>query len=175
MKLPEAMVFDGRDGTKDRTDFYLAALNSHDGSSAFRFILTPVRIVCANTNPAAIVVRRRVSRSATPVAPSRDQRGAVRLKLTWRYVEAFETEAAQLYATPMDVDEARRFAAELVKVDQAESDTARNRRREQASAIVKLFVCSPSVEPIGGTRWASCIIGTEKRYRLTVSKCRPIR
>ena len=77
------------------------------------------------------------------------------LRLSWRYIDAFEAEAAALYATPMDVDEARRFAAELVKVEQAESDTARNRRREQASAIVKLFVCSPSVEPIGGTRWAA--------------------
>ena len=28
LKLPESMVFDGRDGSKDRTDFYLAALNS---------------------------------------------------------------------------------------------------------------------------------------------------
>jgi hypothetical protein len=31
MKLPESMTFDGHDGSKDRTDFYLAALNSHDG------------------------------------------------------------------------------------------------------------------------------------------------
>ncbi len=55
MKLPESMVFDGIDGTKDRTDFfYLAALNSHDGSSKFRFLVTPVRIVCANTQSAAI-------------------------------------------------------------------------------------------------------------------------
>lgn len=32
MKLPQSMTFDGKDGSKDRTDFYLAALNSHDGS-----------------------------------------------------------------------------------------------------------------------------------------------
>jgi hypothetical protein len=25
------MTFDGPDGSQDRTDFYLAALNSHDG------------------------------------------------------------------------------------------------------------------------------------------------
>ena len=49
MKLPSSMVFDGKDGSKDRTDFYLAALNSHDGSSAFRFLVSPIRIVCANT------------------------------------------------------------------------------------------------------------------------------
>lgn len=54
MKLPSSMVFDGKDGSKDRTDFYLAALNSHDGSAAFRFLLSPIRIVCANTQSAAI-------------------------------------------------------------------------------------------------------------------------
>jgi hypothetical protein len=31
MRLPESMTFDGIDGSKDRTDFMLAALNSHDG------------------------------------------------------------------------------------------------------------------------------------------------
>ena len=31
MKLPTSMTFEGRDGSKDRTDRYLAALNSHDG------------------------------------------------------------------------------------------------------------------------------------------------
>ena len=47
------------------------------------------------------------------------------------------------------------FAAELVKVEQADSATARPRRREQAKGIVKLFVSSPSVAPVGGTRWAA--------------------
>jgi hypothetical protein len=54
MRLSEAMTFDGVDGSKDRTDFYLAALSSHDGYSKFRFLVTPVRIVCANTQTAAI-------------------------------------------------------------------------------------------------------------------------
>ena len=31
MKMPESMSFDGIDGSKDRTDFFLAALNSRDG------------------------------------------------------------------------------------------------------------------------------------------------
>ena len=34
MKLPEAMVFDCRHGSKDRTEFYLGALNSHDGRAS---------------------------------------------------------------------------------------------------------------------------------------------
>ena len=77
-------------------------------------------------------------------------------------MEAFETEAARLYATHMAVEEVRDFAAELVKVDEAPSVAARNRRREQANSIVKLFVSSPTVAPvIGGTRWAAYNAVTE--------------
>jgi len=54
MRLPKSMTLAGRDGNPDRTDWYLAALNSHDGSSRFRLLLTSVRIVCANTQAAAI-------------------------------------------------------------------------------------------------------------------------
>ena len=76
-------------------------------------------------------------------------------------MEAFETEAATLYATHMAVEEVRDFAAELVKVDQAPSAAARNGRRQQANSIVKLFVSSPTVAPIGGTRWAAYNAVTE--------------
>ena len=31
MKLPKTMTFQGRDGSEDTTEWYLAALNSHDG------------------------------------------------------------------------------------------------------------------------------------------------
>ena len=37
----------------------------------------------------------------------------------------------------------------------------RTRRREQASAIVKLWVSSPTIEPIAGTRWAAYNAVTE--------------
>ena len=162
MKLPTSMTFEGRDGTKDRTDWYLAALNSHDGSSAFRFLLTPIRIVCANTQAAAIAR----AKASFAIRHTGGARGAINeariaLGLSWRYMEAFETEAAELYAAPMDVDEVRDFAAELVKVDQAPSTAARTRRREQANGIVKLFVSSPTVAPIGGTRWAAYNAVTE--------------
>src|SRR5690606_19715075 len=45
MKLPGHMSIGG----VDRVDQYLAAMNSHDGSSAFTFMISPVRIVCQNT------------------------------------------------------------------------------------------------------------------------------
>jgi phage/plasmid-like protein (TIGR03299 family) len=162
MKLPDAMVFDGRDGSKDRTDFYLAALNSHDGSSKFRFLVTPIRIVCANTQSAAIArAAASFGISHTGGASVALQEARRALKLSWRYAQAFEEEAAALYATPMDLDDMRRFAANLVGVASADTKTAERNRRDTANSIVKLWVSSPTVAPIAGTRWAAYNAVTE--------------
>jgi hypothetical protein len=112
--------------------------------------------VCANTQAAAIAR----AKASFAIRHTGGARGAINeartaLGLSWRYMEAFEAEAAALYAEPMDVEKVRSFAAELVKVDQAPSTAARTRRREQANGIVKLFVSSPTVQPIAGTRWAA--------------------
>ena len=157
MKLPESMTFEGRDGSLDRTDWFLAALNSHDGQSKFRLMLSPVRIVCANTQSAAIArARSTFGISHTSSARVAIQEAREALKLSWRYIEAFEAEAAKLYAAPMNVEEVGRFARQLFKVEQAGTAAAKRGRAEQASAIVKLFVSSPTVTPIlGETRWAA--------------------
>ena len=36
-------------GGTDRVDLNIAALNSHDGTSAFRILVAPMPVVCANT------------------------------------------------------------------------------------------------------------------------------
>ncbi|BBC69093.1 hypothetical protein MMRN_p0620 (plasmid) [Mycobacterium marinum] len=162
VKLPSSMVFDGKDGSGDRTDFYLAALNSHDGSSAFRLIVSPVRIVCANTQSAAIASAkasfsiRHTGGARTSIAEARNA-----LKLSWRYIEAFEAEAAALYAAPMDIDEMRSFANTLLEVDSAGTAATRRHRRERAIGIVKLWTSSPTITPIAGTRWAAYNAVTE--------------
>jgi phage/plasmid-like protein (TIGR03299 family) len=162
MKLPNSMVFDGRDGSKDRTDFYLAALNSHDGSSAFRFLVTPVRIVCANTQSAAIGSAKAsfaIRHSGGAHTSIHEARTA--LKLSWRYIEAFEAEAAKLYAEAMDTDQVRVFANALLEVDSAGSEATARHRRERAAGIVKLWTSSPTIAPIAGTRWAAYNAVTE--------------
>jgi phage/plasmid-like protein (TIGR03299 family) len=162
MKLPNSMVFDGIDGSKDRTDFYLAALNSHDGSSAFRFLVTPVRVVCANTQSAAIgSAKSSFAIRHTGGAHTSIQEARTALKLSWRYIEAFEVEAARLYAQPMDTEQVRHFANTLLEVDAAGSDATARHRRERASGIVKLWTSSPTIAPIAGTRWAAYNAVTE--------------
>jgi phage/plasmid-like protein (TIGR03299 family) len=162
MKLPNSMVFDGRDGSQDQTDFYIAALANHDGSASWKALVTPVRIVCANTQSAAIS-RAKASFSIRHTAGAKASIAAARaaLKLTWRYIEAFETEAAALYAQPMDTDQMRHFANTLLEVDDAGSAAAVRNRREKASGIVKLWTSSPTIAPIAGTKWAAYNAVTE--------------
>ena len=83
------------------------------------------------------------------------------LKLSWRYVEAFESEAAQLYAQAMELEQMRDFAMRLVDVEGADSATSTRNCRERAGAIVKLWTSSPTIAPIAGTRWAAYNAVTE--------------
>ena len=162
MKLPTTMVFDGRDGSTDRTDFYLAALNSHDGSSAYRCLVTPIRIVCANTQSAAIgsakasFAIRHTGGARAAIQEARDA-----LKLSWRYIEAFEAEAAALYAAPMDTAQMVEFTRDLLDVNAAPTQATARHRGERAAGIVKLWTSSPTITAIAGTRWAAYNAVTE--------------
>jgi hypothetical protein len=68
--------------------------------------VTPIRIVCANTQTAAIGgAPASFGIRHTGGARAAIQEARAALKLSWRYVQAFEAEAAQLYAQPMDIDQ----------------------------------------------------------------------
>jgi uncharacterized protein DUF932 len=103
-----------------------------------------VRIVCANTQTAAISrAQASFGISHTGGARAALQEARRTLKLSWRYVEAFETESAQLYAQAMYLDEMRQFAAQLVDVEGADTATSARNGRDRASSIVKLWTSSP--------------------------------
>jgi len=116
-----------------------SAMVDNDGLSAFGFLVTPVRIVCANTQRAAIgsakasFAIRHTGGARTAIQEARDA-----LKLSWRYIEAFEAEAAKLYAAPMDTEQVRRLADALLEVDSAATEAIAAHRRERANGIVKL-------------------------------------
>lgn len=116
MKMPEAMKLH-YSGGKDPVDMYIAALNSHDGSSAFRFMVTPVRIVCANTQAAAISrAKSTFSIRHTSGASSYISEAREALGIATEYFARFEEAAQQLVDTPMDFDESRKFFEQLTGV-----------------------------------------------------------
>ena len=124
--------------------------------------MTPVRIVCANTQSAAIArAAASFGISHTGGASVALQEARRALKLSSRYMAAFEDEAAALYAAPMDLDEMRHFAAQLVDVEGAISTGAARNRRDTAARSSSCGCPAPPWRPIAGTRWAAYNAVTE--------------
>ncbi len=122
MKLPRTMNVGGI----DPVDLYLIALNSHDGTSAFRLLVSPVRVVCANTQ--ALALRR--AQSSFSIRHTSGARGNIAqareaLGLTFKYAEVFEREAEQMIAQSLTDAQ---FAQIIGKLWTTESESSGQRR-----------------------------------------------
>jgi phage/plasmid-like protein (TIGR03299 family) len=165
MKLPREMKLVGTDGKTDLTEWYLALFNSHDGSSAMFGVVTSTRVVCANTARAAIAG----ATSKFRVPHTSGWQGAVqiareKLGLAWEYEEAFEAEARALFAQPFSNDDMKSFTEELTELAKVEKNSvAATKRQNEAGAILKLFVESPTIvgTPIAGTKYGAFNAVTE--------------
>lgn len=163
MKLPHTMEILGSNGFVDKTEYYLAALNNHTGKTSFRLILTPIRIVCRNTQQAAIGAAKtswKVRHTAT--ATSRVEEARQKLGLVWKSVGTLDEEFKRLSEIPMSFVEAKDFAEKLVDLSKVDPDsTAATRRRNASGQILNLFSNSPTIAPIAGTRYAAYNAVTE--------------
>lgn len=158
MKMPETMQVGGQDGV----DLYVAALNSHDGSTAFRFMVTPVRIVCANTQLAAI----KSAKSTFSVRHTGGARGELQqareaLGLTFKYVEAFEAEAEKLIAQTITDRKFKSIVDGLFEVKTATSKTIADKRAKKAADVFTLYKEADTMDGIRGTKWGAYQAVTE--------------
>ncbi|MFJ9544144.1 DUF932 domain-containing protein [Streptomyces sp. NPDC101225] len=150
MKLPQTLTIGGNDDV----DLYIAASNSHDGGSAFRIIVTPVRVVCANTLRAAIhgarssFVVRHTAGAKARIAQARSALG-----LTFKYADEFEQAAQRMIQEEMTLNELRSVVDELWPVKK-DSPRARTNQRQRWGAISNLFEHAETQAGIRGTRWA---------------------
>ena len=150
MKLPQTM----RIGGVDDIDLYIAALNSHDGSTAFRLLVTPVRVVCANTQTLAIAhARQSFSLRHTSGISGKITEARQALGLTWEFVEAFEVEAERMIQTAMSE---RQYMDVVRKVIPAPTcATARqDRAYERTLGELRALWHAPTQAGVAGTRWA---------------------
>ena len=150
MKLPTTMQIGGI----DPVDLYLVALNSHDGTSAFRLLVSPVRVVCANTQ--ALAIRR--AQSSFSIRHTSGAKGNIAearqaLGLTFRYVEAFEAEAQKLIEQELTDAQFQAIIAAIwtPTADSKRSETMAANRTEILSV---LFRTADTNANIRGTRWA---------------------
>jgi phage/plasmid-like protein (TIGR03299 family) len=150
MKLPRTMNIGG----VDRVDLYLIALNSHDGTSAFRLLVSPVRVVCANTQ--ALALRR--AQSSFSIRHTSGARGNIAqareaLGLTFKYAEVFEREAEQMIQQSLTDAQ---FAQIIGKLWTTESESKRSATitANRADVLTGLFSDAPTNANIRGTRYA---------------------
>lgn len=153
MKLPDGMLLHGQDAL----DLYIAALNSHDGSTAFRLLITPVRIVCANTQAMAIsAAKTSFSIRHTETAKGRIDEARRALGLTFKYLDEFQASAERMMNEALTMDEFRKVCDELWRPADPKKDSARtignSVRRD--GALDQLFNQATTQANIRGTRWA---------------------
>lgn len=158
-KLPQDLLVGG----VDPINLFLGVMNSHDGTGSLTAIVSPVRIVCANTERAAI-------RSAQQTWKIRHTSGALNaieearksLNLTWKFAEAFETEAERMIQETLTVGQFERIVAGLFDAPKDDEGTrAKNTRIERMDVMRGLFVDAETQRSIAGTRWAGYNAVTE--------------
>jgi len=142
-------------GGIDPVDMYLAAVNSHDGSLAFTIMVTPIRVVCANTLNAAFANHSHIVRIRhTTNANKNITRARETLELSFEYLDAFQMEAEQMIQTTLTED---RFAeivtAEFGPAEDA-SQAVQTRWDARLGEWLDLFSCADTQKEIRGTAWA---------------------
>jgi phage/plasmid-like protein (TIGR03299 family) len=152
LRLPDTM----RIGGSDEVEVNIVALNSHDGTSAFRLLVTPIRVVCANTQAAALAnhsasISIRHTASATArVAAARDALG-----LTFRYVQAFQAEAEAMIQQAMTDAQFHAMTAELFPApDHDAAPRTQTAHREREYILTRLWADADTQAGIRGTAWA---------------------
>lgn len=159
MKMPQAIKVGGI----DPVDLYLAALNSHDGNSSFKFIITPVRIACANMQTAAVnrAVQKFTRRHTVGGTGVVIQQAREALGMTFEYLEDFEREAQKMIEAEYTNQAFSRLTASLLPTPKDATDRVEATKKGHRQALSELFTNSPTNKAIRGTRWAAYQAVTE--------------
>lgn len=138
LRIPGHMNFMLPDGTVDETDLYFAAMNNHVGGGAFRVLVTPVRVLCRNTQTAAISTAkatwsaRHTTNALNAIAQARES-----LKVVFAHADAFSEEVQKMIEAELDPERAEVFARQLFDVDGADTERAKNGREAHAQNVLQ--------------------------------------
>ena len=163
MKLPQTVTLQGSNG-RDDIELYLAAMSSHDGTAAWRVIVTPIRIVCANTQRLALRhAKATYAIRHTKTANAKIAQARQALGIVWRYTEAFETAAQNLINSTLLLDEFQGVVDKLWPSDPTDvpGPRAAGIRERRNTTLRSLFTDADTQHTIRGTRWAGLQAITE--------------
>ena len=151
MKMPEGIQIGG----VDAIDMYLMAWNTHDGSSSFNVLVTPIRVVCQNTLTAAInsakqqFLVRHTSGVTDKIEAARDT-----LKVTFKYQAEFKKIAENLLKQSMADKDFYALVEKVFPIKDEKSPRAVT-MAETARATVNGLWKAPTQANIANTKWAA--------------------
>jgi phage/plasmid-like protein (TIGR03299 family) len=149
MKMPKDILIGGHDAV----NLYLLAWNTHDGTSSFKVVVTPTRVVCQNTLQMALGnAKRTFSLRHTSGVTGKVQQARETLDLSWKYVSEFEKEANSLISTKMSDAEFKKFMEKLLPEVKEEG---KRDRSEEAREVIGALWTAPTQQNILKTRWAA--------------------
>jgi phage/plasmid-like protein (TIGR03299 family) len=156
MKMPEHMSFTSPlDGSTDTTDLYLAVLNRHDGEGSLRALVSPVRVVCRNTQKLA----ERAAVSSVALRHTGDPAGRLAevrnvLGMTFAYRDTYVEQCERLIAAEREGAWVGEFLDRLFAVEDADSPRQADTRRQHAAGVLAIYGSgSESQAPWYGTAY----------------------
>lgn len=160
-RVPHADIRIGGLGDDELIHLYLLLSNGHDGSGSLRVDLTPVRVVCENTQTLAIqgALRSWTTRHTTNVL-RRMHEARRTLELTFRYTAQLQATGERMAAAKLDAAGFERFLRNLVPLrmpgaDEQVGDRAAKNREETQQAIRAIYQLSPNLGNVRGTTWGA--------------------
>jgi len=154
-KLPERYVIAG-----ERIEPFLVFSNSHDGSSAIRVAMTPVRIVCQNTlNLALSQARRTWSAKHTGNVHNRMLEARETLGLAHKYMENLGKEFDNLSRIKLSDNKVMEFINELIPLSADASDIQRKNIEQMRDDVKIRYFEAPDLKVLGknGYRFINAI------------------
>lgn len=152
MKLPGHISVGG----VDPIDNYLAAINSHDGSMAFTLMVTPIRVVCANTLNAAFGQKSHVFRIPHTSGVEKRLRTQARqaLDMSFNYLGTFQEEAEQLINTTMTQSQFEAIISKEFGAPEGAGKQTVARAASKLEELSALFAEASTHEGVRDTAWA---------------------
>ncbi|HWV45315.1 MAG TPA: DUF932 domain-containing protein [Nitrospira sp.] len=140
-------------GVADKVESYLLVYTSHDGSTGVAGGVTPVRVVCQNTLNAAIPgVKQSFKIRHTTNAQERMAAESVLWRGAYTYMDAFETEARELYATKATTKDYLSIVDDIFPKPEKDVKGALSKWENRRGLFVQAWNGKPNAG-IKGTAW----------------------
>jgi phage/plasmid-like protein (TIGR03299 family) len=163
MKMPNWMEFTSpKTGAADITDLYLSVFNWHDGCGALVAQISPVRVVCANTQRVAESLA--ISKVALRhTGDPRNRLAEVRnlLGLTFAYRETFVELNEQLISKTISTVQVLDVMEDVWNVAGATTERQEKLRKNSAAEVLGTYAGSLTVAPFYGTAFGAYNAVTE--------------